>query len=130
MATLHKEIYIAAPCSELWDAARDVGALHTRLVPGFVMNTQLEPDARVVTFASGAILREPIISIDDAQRRLAWGLEGGPTTHYNAVLQMSPEGAGTRVRWTSDFLPHAVAAGLSEMQDQALAAMRKAFEKA
>ena len=36
MASLYKEIRIAAPASAIWDAARDLGALHTRLVPGFV----------------------------------------------------------------------------------------------
>ncbi len=29
MASLHKEILIDAPASELWSAVRDVGALHT-----------------------------------------------------------------------------------------------------
>jgi carbon monoxide dehydrogenase subunit G len=132
MATLHKEILIAAPCAEIWAAARDVGALHTRLVPGFVVDTKLCDDAggavRIVTFANGMTLREPILSIDDERRRLAWGAEGGVATHYNAVLQLEPEGAGTRVRWTSDFLPHALAPTLSDMQDAGLAAMRRAFE--
>lgn len=42
----------------VWDAARDVGALHTRLVPGFAVDTQLEEGARIVTFANG-VVREP-----------------------------------------------------------------------
>jgi hypothetical protein len=49
MATLHKEILIEARPEQVWDAVRDIGALHTRLVPGFVIDTQLEGDARIVT---------------------------------------------------------------------------------
>jgi carbon monoxide dehydrogenase subunit G len=129
MATLHKQIWIEAPCERVWDAARDIGALHTRLVPGFVTNTELDGEVRIVTFANGMTMREPIISLDDQRHRLAWAAVGGATTHYNAVLEVHPEGNGTRVSWTSDFLPHSVAATISAMQDQGLAAMRRAFER-
>jgi len=57
---------------------RDIGALHTRLVPGFVVATRLEPGARVVTFGSGAVAREPIVTLD------------GQATHYNASVEVSP----------------------------------------
>src|SRR4051794_15495815 len=130
MASLHKEISIAAAASVIWDAARDLGALHTRLVPGFVTDTQLEPGARVVTFFNGMKLREPIITVDDERRRLVWSASGGATTHYNAVLQITAEGEGARVHWTTDFLPESLADTLSGMQDQGLAAMKRAFEKA
>ena len=60
MATLHHEITIQARAEDVWDAVRDVGALHTRLVPGFVKDTRLEPGAiRVVTFGNGVVVREP-----------------------------------------------------------------------
>ena len=60
MATLHKNIFIAARPEQVWDAVRDIGALHTRLVPGFVLDTRVEGDTRVVTFANGRVVREPI----------------------------------------------------------------------
>jgi carbon monoxide dehydrogenase subunit G len=128
MASLHKEIRIAAPASAIWDAARDLGALHTRLVPGFVVDTQLEAGSRLVTFFNGMKLREPIITVDDERRRLVWSASGGATTHYNAVLQIIPDGDGSRVQWTTDFLPETVTGTLSGMQDQGLAAMKRAFE--
>ncbi len=34
-ATMRVEIWIAAPVDEVWAAVRDVGAVHTRLVPRF-----------------------------------------------------------------------------------------------
>ncbi|HET8935636.1 MAG TPA: SRPBCC family protein [Polyangiales bacterium] len=128
MASLYKEIRIQASAAAIWDAARDIGALHTRLVPGFVVDTQLDAGGRVVTFGNGMKLREPIITVDDARRRMVWSAEGGATTHYNAVLQIHEDGAGARVQWTTDFLPDSVSDAISGMQDQGLAAMKRAFE--
>jgi hypothetical protein len=48
MATLRKEIVTQAQAPDVWAAIADIGALHTRLVPGFVTATRLEPGARVV----------------------------------------------------------------------------------
>jgi carbon monoxide dehydrogenase subunit G len=129
MATLHKEISIDARAEDVWDAVRDVGALHTRLVPGFVVDTRIEPGARVVTFGNGVVVREPIVSLDDERRRLAWGSTGGATTHYNAVLQVISEGARTRVAWTIDLLPDDRAAAVDAMQNQGLAVMKKTLER-
>lgn len=130
MATLHNSVLIAAAPEVIWDAAKDIGALHTRLVPGFVVNTQLEGDTRVVTFGNGLVARESIISIDDERRRLAWNAEGGKTKHYNAVLQVFAHGSGSRVEWTIDLLPNEMAGPIQGMQDQALAIMKKTFESA
>jgi len=133
MATLHKEIVVAAPVDQVWDAIRDVGALHTRLVPGFVVDTRLEGEVRVVTFGNGMTAREPIVSIDDARRRLAWAVVGGRATHYNAVMQVTADpgnAGGTRVGWTIDLLPGELAPAIGGMQDQGLAKLRETLEAA
>jgi len=129
MATLHHEISIDARPEDVWDAVRDVGALHTRLVPGFVVDTRLEPGARVVTFGNGMVVREPILSVDDERRRLAWGATGGATTHYNAVLQVTADGARTRVAWTIDLLPDDKAPAVEAMQMKGLAVMKQTLER-
>ena len=49
MASVRREVLIRAPAAQVWDAVRDIGALHSRLVPGFVVDTRLEPGARIVT---------------------------------------------------------------------------------
>lgn len=128
MATLHNSVVIDAPPDAIWDAARDVGALHTRLVPGFVVKTELDGDVRVVTFGNGLVAREAIISVDDTRKRLAWNAEGGRTTHYNAVLQVFAQGSGSRVEWTTDLLPHDMAGPIQAMQEQALTIMKRTFE--
>jgi carbon monoxide dehydrogenase subunit G len=128
MASIRKEIVTSAAPRLVWDAIRDVGALHTRLVPGFVINTRLEPGARVVTFANGMVIKEPIVTVDDEGRRLVWGAEGGRLTHYNASVQVFAEGTGSRVVWIADFLPHEAAGMVGPMMEQGMAAMKKALD--
>jgi carbon monoxide dehydrogenase subunit G len=129
MATLHKEIHIEARPEAIWDAVRDVGALHTRLVPGFVVSTRLEGNARIVTFGNGMTVREPIVSVDDQRRRLSWTSIGGRTTHYNAVLEVFADRSGARVVWTTDLLPDEMADPVAAMQENGLAIMKETFEQ-
>jgi uncharacterized protein YndB with AHSA1/START domain len=131
MATLHKELVIAAPRELVWDALRDVDALHTRLVPGFVVDTHMEgDDVRIVTFGNGMVLREPIISVDDFRFRVAWAAEGGQMTHYNSSIEVLDEPDGSRLVWITDFLPNELEATLAAMQDEALATMKHTLENA
>jgi hypothetical protein len=53
MASIRREVPIEVAADTLWDAVRDVGALHTRLVVGFVTDCRLEGNARIVTFSNG-----------------------------------------------------------------------------
>ena len=129
MASVRKELVTSARPPSVWDAIRDIGALHERLVPGFVVDTRLEPGARVVTFANGMVVKEPIVTIDDEGRRLVWSAEGGPLTHYNASVQVFAEGAGSRVVWIADFLPHEAAGVVGPMMEQGMAAMKKALDQ-
>jgi hypothetical protein len=90
MASIRKEIVIQAPAETVWAAVRDVGAVHERLAPGFVVDTRLEDGARVVTFGNGQVARELIVDVDDEARRLAWAVVGTRLTHHNASLQVFP----------------------------------------
>ena len=66
--------------------------------PGFVTDTKLEGSVRIVTFGNGAVVREPIVTLDDAMRRLVWTAQGGLATHYNSSVQVFEEGSGqTRI---------------------------------
>jgi Polyketide cyclase / dehydrase and lipid transport len=86
MASIRKEIPLATSAENVWAAVRDVGALHQRLVPGFVVDTRLEDGARIVTFGNGMVVRELIVDLDDEARRLAWSARGGRLTHHNASV--------------------------------------------
>ena len=130
MASFRKEISTQARPEDVWAAIRDVGALHTRLVPGFVVDTRLEPGARIVTFGNGMVVREPIIDIDDAACRLVWSATGGRTTHFNASAQVLADGEGrSTVVWIADFLPDAVAADIRAAMNQGAAIMKKTLDR-
>jgi hypothetical protein len=128
MASVRKEIVTSAKPQAVWDAIRDIGALHTRLVPGFVVDTRLEPGARIVTFANGMVIKEPIVTVDDEARRLVWAAESKAFTHYNASVQAFSEGTGTRIVWIADFLPDETAPTVAAMMDQALATMKTTLD--
>ena len=130
MASIRKEVSIDVPPADAWSAMRDVGALHTRLVAGFVTDCRLEGDARIVTFANGVVARELIVDVDDAQRRVAWAAVGGRLTHHNACAQVFADGEATRIVWIADLLPHALAPAIAAMIEQGLAAMKKTLEGA
>ncbi len=130
MATIRSEIRTRARSSEVWAAVRDIGALHTRLVPGFVTDTKLEPGARVVTFVNGVTLREPIVAVDDEARRLVWTHEGGRARHYNGALEVSELADGsTSVVWTADFLPDDIGGYLRQAIDAGMAAMQRSLDR-
>lgn len=107
MASIRREIHTTARPEDAWAALRDVGALHTRLVPGFVVDTQLEGADRIVTFGNGMVVREPIIDVSDEWRRVAWSAIGGQLTHYNASAQVIVDADdGARIVWIADLLPN------------------------
>lgn len=130
MASVRKEIVTRASPDDVWAAIRDIGALHTRLVPGFVTDTRLEPGVRVVTFGNGMVVREPIVTLDDADRRLVWSAEGGRASHYNASAQVLPESdGGSRVVWQADFLPDSIAGDIDAAMSAGAAVMRKTLDR-
>jgi len=129
MATIHKEIEIERDKEFVWDAIRDVGAIHKRLVPGFVVDCKLEGDSRIVTFANGMVVREFIVDVDDKTCRHSWSARGEPLTHHNASVQVFSEGQEKcRVVWIADLMPNAVADAIAEMIQQALNTMKKTLE--
>ncbi len=130
MASIRKEILVDARPEQVWDALRDVGALHERVVPGFVVDTRLEEGARIVTFGNGMVLRELIVDVDDEARRLVWAAIGGPLTHHNASVQVFADGtAGSRLVWIADLLPHDVAEDIRAMIEQAATIMKPTLER-
>ena len=130
MASIRREISTRARADDVWAALRDVGALHTRLVPGFVTDTRLEGGARVVTFHNGMVVRELIVTVDDGERRVVWSAVGGSLTHHNGSAQAIPDANGTtKVVWIADFLPDAATGAIAAMIDQGMAAMQGALDR-
>lgn len=133
MASIHKEIIIDAAPDAVWDAVRDVGKIHERLCPGFVINTEMVDDgaARLVTFGNGMVAKEVIVDSDDARRRLVWTVQSERLTHHNGVMQVLDAGEGrSRAVWTADVLPHAAADTVGPMMAMGLEAMKKRLDGA
>ena len=131
MATIRKEVLIDARPETAWSAVRDIGAIHTRLAPGFVTDVRLEEGARVVTFGNGMVAREVIVSIEDAERRLVWTVVGGRMTHHSGAAQVFAEGpSGSRFVWTADLLPDELAPAIAAMMEQAMPVIKRTLERA
>lgn len=131
MASIHREVEIRAAPGAVWSAMRDVGAIHERLVKGFVVGCKLDGDVRHLTFANGLTASERIITVDDQARRVAWSAAGGRLAHHNAssqVFEVSP--AVSRVVWICDLLPDALAPGIDTMIQAGLVAMKRTLEDA
>lgn len=129
MLSIHHEIALAVPPEVVWDAVRDVGALHSRLVPGFVTATEMldgQTPTRRVTFANGAVLDEVIVDLDDERRRLVWSIVS--VEHHNGVLQVHEAEGGSRVTWTADLLPAATAEHFAPLMAAGLARMKEHLE--
>jgi hypothetical protein len=131
MATIRKDMAIEASPEHVWAAVRDVGAVHQRLAPGFVVGTRLDGDARIVTFANGAVARELLVDLDDKARRLAYSVVESPLqmTHHHASIQVLPEGANqSRVVWIADVWPNEAAARVGPMMEQGSLVMKKTLD--
>jgi uncharacterized protein YndB with AHSA1/START domain len=131
MATIRKEVQIHASPQRVWDALRDVGALHTRLAPGFVVDTRLDGNARIVTFGNGTVAREDIVAVDDATQRIVWAIIGQQFQHYNGAAQVDAHSdGGTRFVWTVDLLPDELAPGVDAMMNEGVAVIKATMERA
>ena len=130
MASIRKVVSIDAAPEDVWDAICAIGAVHERLAPGFVVDTKLDRDTRVVTFANGMKVRERIVDRDDEARRFVYSVvEGGPT-HHNASMQVFAEVNGrSRLVWIADLLPHEAAESIGSMMEQGAAVIKQALER-
>jgi hypothetical protein len=128
MASIHRELEINAPAADVWDAVRDVGAVHTRLARQFVINTQLDGDSRLVTFANGEVVRERIVTLDDHARRLVYAVVDWRTTHHNASFQVVSGDTGCRLVWITDLLPDSLASLVTGFVEQGCIAIEQTLE--
>jgi hypothetical protein len=130
MASIHKEIIIRAQPSKVWAAICDLPNVH-RLFAGVLTASRVEPGARLVTFANGAVVRELIINQDDDAMRFVYAaVEGGITTHHNASWQLfDDQDGGTRFVWISDFLPDESRDVFQSLVDAGCVAMKRSLEE-
>ena len=134
MASVRKDIRLAASPDEAWDALRDYGSVHERVAPGFVVDARLQGHDRVLTFASGTQARERLVTVDDERRRLVYTVVEGAlgATHHQASVEVMEDDAGSsgcRLVWTTDVLPDHLAVAIDGLMDQGAAAMARALSR-
>ncbi len=131
MASIHKERTIEAAPEAVWEALRDWGALHERLVPGFAVDTQLDGDDRIVTFFNGAVARERLVDLDEEARRLVWSIVDGPYSHHNGAAQAIANDDGTtRFVWVADLLPNELAEITEGLMERGIETVKKTLQAA
>lgn len=129
MATIIKDFTVRAKPEAVWDALRDIGAIHERLARGFVTDTRMDGPDRIVTFVNGLVVRERIVSIDETIRRLAYSAASERLTHHNASFQVFADGGdGSRILWIADMLPDVAADAIGAMMEEGCQAMRRTLE--
>ncbi|MEU8679121.1 SRPBCC family protein [Streptomyces sp. NPDC048560] len=131
MAYIRKEFMIDNSPENVWNALREVGDVHRRLVPGFVTDTRMEGDTRIVTFANGVVVHELIVDIDEAARRVAYAVVGGsmaPRHHHASMEVLAGSGGRSRFVWTIDVTPDELAGPIDEMAEQGAGVMRETLK--
>jgi hypothetical protein len=72
-----------------------------------------------------------LVSSDDAARRLVYAISNDRLKHYNASVQVLPEGDGRcRFLWTVDFLPSELASYIDGQMELALKVMKPTLDNA
>src|ERR1044072_1151945 len=129
MASIRRGIIVDAPVEHVWAALRDIGNVHTRLAQQFVIDTRLDGDSRLVTFANGEVVRERIVDVDDNARRRGHAGVHWRTTHHNASFQVAPDGDGrSRLTWITDLLPDSLAELVGGFVEQGSVAIKRTLE--
>ncbi len=131
MSSIYQEVVIAVPAERVWSVIRDVGAVHTRMAPGFVADVRMEGDVRVVTFINGRVVPERIIGIDDTNRRLAYASVGvAEREHHNASFQVFDERPDvSRLVWITDVLPDTLRDTFIQNMEKGLAVVKEHLER-
>lgn len=124
MATLRQDVLIDADPADVWDALRDFGALHERLVKGFVTACESDGLTRDLTFFNGMRIREHLVGVDDEHRRLTYAITED-FTHYQGTAQVVTEPTGTRLIWHVDLLPDERATDVAALMHHGATAMRQ-----
>src|SRR5258707_2106335 len=130
MASIHKDIPIDASAADVWTAVRDFGSPHQRLVPGFVLDSRLDGDARIVTFANGTVARELLVDCDEARRRLVYAVISERIKDHSASVQVTADGESpSRLIWILDRLPNQIVPYINGHMDQAASAQQQSFRR-
>ena len=129
MASIHRETVVDVGADRAWAALRSVAAAHELFRP-VLTDSELDGETRRVRFATGMVLNERIVDIDDGMRRVAYSALDAPGLRYqHASMQVLDEGASRcRFVWITDFLPADAGGTLTPLIDAGSAALKTNLE--
>lgn len=103
---------IAVPPEEVWDAIRNFHDMSW--APNVITSLEVVGDMAGDQEGAGRILNgafhETLIEVDDSERIVRYSIDDGPSpvsktdvSNYVGHIQVSPEGDGTLVEWSSQW---------------------------
>ncbi len=131
MASISKEVVIESSAEDVWEVIGDFAAGPRRMAPGFVVDTRVEADCRIVTFADGTVVRERRVSVDHDTRRIVYAVVGGDVQpdHDNASMQVLADGERRcRLVWIRDVLPDELGASMDEAMSHGLGVIKRTLD--
>lgn len=131
MASITQEILIESSAEKVWEVLGDFDTGPSRMAPGFVVDTRVEADCRVVTFADGTVVRERRVTVDHDSRRIVYTVVGGSVEplHDNAAMQVVADGdRRCRLVWTRDVLPDDLATPMTAAMTQGMTVIKRTLD--
>lgn len=128
MSSLVRTIPVRIPTEEAWQRLADVGAVNRLLT--FLGDVTVDGDTRTCALGDLGVLRETILSVDEANQRVAYTIVEAPLpfTHHSAAFHLHPDGAGgTVLSWTTDFLPEELRPQVEGLVDQGVRSLTEAL---
>ena len=128
MSSIWWEETIAVPAERAWERLRRVDLAHELFAPVLV-DGRIEGDIRTVTFADGLVVREWIVDVNEARRRVAYTVLDGVFDHHAASMQIVPvDETSCRFVWITDFLPAERCAMVKPLVEQGARALAANIE--
>jgi hypothetical protein len=130
MASIHIESSVAASADTAWQSLRLVDKPDQLFSP-VLAAAEMHGDTRTVRFGNGLVVRERVIDVDDARRRVAYSVLDAPgLTYHHASMQIIADGPDRcRFVWTTDFLPAEAAPSLQPLIDAGTSALKANLER-
>ncbi len=112
MGQTHQSTEISVPPEQVWDALRNFHDMSW--APNVITSLEVVGEIAGDQEGAGRILNgafhETLLEVDDAERRLRYTIDDGPSpvsktyvSNYVGQVQVSPEGDGTLVEWSSQW---------------------------
>ena len=110
MGQTHQSTEISVPPEQVWDALRNFHDMSW--APNVITSLEVVGETAGDHEGAGRILNgafhETLLEVDDAERKVRYSIDDGPSpvsktdvSNYVGQVQVSPEGDGTLVEWSS-----------------------------